>query len=218
MGDRITPSAIGPHDHGAHQRELRAAVADTMAHYDGRSRRLRKLKIPHILRSRLTHGFRNDAYALLRCHHPDCDLQLADFMRDIRFPDADSFVPTGVGGNTQVKVDATGNQIPFASKFTATLGGQYRTPLLGGELTADVNALYNDGFFTEVDEQRRQGDYLLLNASLCWVAPNKAYSVSLWGKNLANEAILLSQDGTVHATAASYQSPRTYGVTLGVKF
>ena len=135
-----------------------------------------------------------------------------------KFPNADSFVPTGVGGNTQIKVDATGNQIPFASKFTATLGGQYRAPLLGGELTADVNALYNSGFFTEVDEQRRQGDYVLLNASLAWVAPNKAYSVSVWGKNLTNEAVLLSEDGAVHATAVSYQPPRTYGVTLGVKF
>ena len=135
-----------------------------------------------------------------------------------RFPNADSFVPTGVGGNAQIKVDATGNQIPFASKFTATLGGQYSAPLLGGEVTADVNALYNDGFFTEIDEGRRQNDYILLNASLGWVAPNQAYSISLWGKNLTNEAVLLSKDGAVHGTAASYQPPRTYGVTLGLKF
>ncbi|HKX78858.1 MAG TPA: TonB-dependent receptor [Novosphingobium sp.] len=135
-----------------------------------------------------------------------------------RFPNADSFVPTGVGGNAQIKVDATGNQIPFASKFTATLGGQYRAPLLGGELTADVNALYNSGFFTEVDEQRRQGSYVLVNASIGWAAPDEAYSVSIWGKNLTNEAVLLSKDGAVHATAVSYQPPRTYGVTLGIKF
>ncbi len=134
------------------------------------------------------------------------------------FPNADSFVPTGTGGNAQIKVDATGNQIPFASKFTATLGGQYRAPFLGGEVTADVNALYNDGFFTEVDDRRRQGDYLLLNAGLSWVAHNEAYSVSIWGKNLTNEAVLLGLDGAVHGTAASYQPPRTYGVTLGFKF
>ena len=134
------------------------------------------------------------------------------------FPAADSFVATGVGGNNQIKVDATGNQIPFATKFTATLGAQYRAPLMGGELTADVNGLYNDGFYTEVDEQRRQGNYVLVNASLGWVSPNKAYSVSVWGKNLANEAVLLSKDGALHGTAVSYQPPRTYGVTLGVKF
>ena len=134
------------------------------------------------------------------------------------FPGADSFVPTGVGGNNQIQVDATGNQIPFATKFTATLGAQYRAPLMGGELTADVNALYNDGFYTEVDEGRRQDNYVLVNASLGWVAPDERYSVSVWGKNLTDEAVLLSNDGAVHGTAVSYQPPRTYGVTLGVKF
>ncbi|HKR87602.1 MAG TPA: TonB-dependent receptor [Phenylobacterium sp.] len=135
-----------------------------------------------------------------------------------RFPNADSFVPTGVGGNNQVKVDATGNQIPFATKFTATLGAQYRAPLMGGEFVADGNALYNGGFFTQVDNRRRQDSYVLLNASLGWVAPNGAYSIRLWGKNLTNQAVLLNQDATVHATAESFQPPRTYGVTLGMKF
>ena len=135
-----------------------------------------------------------------------------------RFPNADSFVPTGIGGNNQIKVDATGNQIPFATKFTATLGAQYRAPLKGGEVIADANALYNDGFFTEVDEGRRQGAYVMVNASLGWVAPNEAYSIRVWGKNLTNEAVLLNKDGAVHATAESSQPPRTYGVTLGVKF
>ncbi|HKP77605.1 MAG TPA: TonB-dependent receptor [Phenylobacterium sp.] len=134
------------------------------------------------------------------------------------FPDADAFVPNPAGGNTQIKVDATGNQLPFATKFTASLGAQYRAPLAGGEVIADANGLYNAGFFTEVDERRRQGKYLLLNASLGWVAPDERYSIRLWGKNLTNEAVLLSNDGAVHATAESYQPPRTYGVTLGMKF
>ena len=126
-------------------------------------------------------------------------------------------MPTGVGGINQIQVDATGNQIPFATKFTATLGAQYRAPLMGGELTADVNALYNDGFYTEVDEGRRQDNYVLVNASLGWVAPDERYSVSVWGKNLTDKAVLLSNDGAVHGTAVSYQPPRTYGVTLGAK-
>lgn len=134
------------------------------------------------------------------------------------FPGADSFVPAVTGGSPQIQVDATGNQIPFATKFTATLGAQYRAPLMGGEVTADVNALYNDGFFTEVDEGRRQDKYVLVNASLGWVASGEAYSISLWGKNLTNKAVLLSNDGAVHATASSYNPPRTYGVTLGMKF
>ena len=134
------------------------------------------------------------------------------------FPDADAFVPNPQGGNTQIKIDATGNQIPFATKFTASLGAQYRAPVAGGEVIADAQALYNDGFFTEVDERRRQGKYVLLNASIGWVAPDERYSIRLWGKNLTNEAVLLNKDGALHGTAESSQPPRTYGVTVGAKF
>jgi iron complex outermembrane receptor protein len=134
------------------------------------------------------------------------------------YPDALYNIPLPTGGSLVTTGDATDHQLPFTSKLTATLGVDYTKQVLGGELSLNVNALYNDGFYSEVDNLRRQGSYPFLNSSLKWTSPGNTYHVSLWGKNLTNEAIVTTLAGAQLGTAASYQPPRTYGITAGATF
>jgi len=134
------------------------------------------------------------------------------------YPDALYNIPLPAGGSLVTTGDATDHQLPFTSKLTATLGADYTKPAFGGELSLNVNVLYNDGFYSEVDNLRRQGSYPFLNSSLKWTSPGKSYYVSLWGKNLTNEAIITTLAGAQLGTAASYQPPRTYGIAAGATF
>ncbi|HKQ82690.1 MAG TPA: TonB-dependent receptor [Steroidobacteraceae bacterium] len=134
------------------------------------------------------------------------------------YEDALFNIPVPTGGNLVTTADATDHELPFTSKLTATLGAEYSVPAFGGEMTLNLNAVYNDGFYTEVDNLRKQDSYPLVNAGVTWAAPGKAYYVRVWGKNLTDEAIATEIAGAVHGTAVSYQPPRTYGVTVGATF
>ncbi|MDG2002462.1 MAG: TonB-dependent receptor, partial [Novosphingobium sp.] len=70
------------------------------------------------------------------------------------------------------------------------------------------------------EEQRtREGGYVLLNASVTWTNPTDNYYVRAWGKNLTDERYRIHYRPL--GTGGTYQpmaEPRTYGLTVGVKF
>jgi iron complex outermembrane receptor protein len=134
------------------------------------------------------------------------------------FPGAIYDYQVPAGGNFATTGNADGNQLPFTSPFTASLAADYTVHAFAGELSFNVNVLYNNGFYSEVDNLRRQDSYELVNAGLTWASPGKGFHIRLWGRNLTNEAVVTQLVAAAQATAASYQPPRTYGVTVGVTF
>jgi iron complex outermembrane receptor protein len=129
------------------------------------------------------------------------------------------FVPPFGSTNPLLSIDASGNNLPLAPKFNATLGLQYNLKSAIGDWTASTDYNYNDGFYWEPDNLLRQGSYHIVNAQLRF-EPNKSYSISVWGKNLVDEkyagfaATQAGPSGYPYAAAA----PRTYGATFGFQF
>jgi iron complex outermembrane receptor protein len=133
------------------------------------------------------------------------------------FPVCDSSSPAG-GTPLNPNGVCTGNDIPFAAKFTGSVAVSYTRELAGGNLNATTNLYYNSGFAFEVDNVLRQTRYAKVNASLKWTS-HEGYSIGVFGSNLTDRRTsllqLTQQSGN---TGTTYADPRTYGVTLGFEF
>jgi iron complex outermembrane receptor protein len=132
------------------------------------------------------------------------------------FPNAviSTQVPTGIVITTG---SAKGNRLPVTADFSATLTATHRTPLSFADLLVDVSYTYNDGYFTQPDNILRQPAYNLAAAGAKLIFPS-GINARLWMRNILNEKIFNTLQAGTFDSNASYQAPRTYGVTLGMKF
>ena len=133
------------------------------------------------------------------------------------FPDAVQNVPLPGGGNLPGTFNARGKHLPYTAAFSGNVGLNWKHKIRSGEVFADGTLYYNDGYYPEVDNLRRVPGYAKLNATLGWTG-NNGLSVQVWGRNLTNKAIPSFIGSTAAITAVSYEQPRTYGATIGLKF
>lgn len=131
------------------------------------------------------------------------------------YPNAPIYTPALGGGLATVIGNATGNELPYAPKFSFNVGGDYVVPTAHGNYTFNINYAYTDSLFVNADNLVKQPSVGFLNSSLTWISLNGKWDVRLWGKNL-NDAhtytFLTEQQAGVTASPAA---PRTFGVTLG---
>lgn len=132
--------------------------------------------------------------------------------------DAVISTPVGGGAYAQATGDATGNSLPFTSKFSGNIGAEYKILVGSGNVSLAANYYFNDGYYLEVDNRARQGSFDQLSASLGWTSANERLSLRVWGKNLTNSEVYTQFSTAPQGRGASYQPPRTYGITLGSKF
>ena len=121
-----------------------------------------------------------------------------------------------IGGFTEVITgSAASKQLPYAPHFSFTLGANYVVQLQGNELDLNATVQNSSQFYLEPDNVMRQGNYTRLNTSVTWRPSSHHYAVTLWGKNLTNEAVI-SYGGTLVSglRTVGYEAPRTYGITL----
>jgi iron complex outermembrane receptor protein len=130
------------------------------------------------------------------------------------WPDATTYVPTGVGGNMVVVQDVKGDDMINAPKLTYNLGITYAIETDSGQYGAYVNYYYNDGFNWEVTGRLNQDSYSVVNAELSWLSTSGYWKVRLFGKNLTDEdySPVVDTGGIGDAIAAA--PPLTYGVGL----
>ena len=111
-------------------------------------------------------------------------------------------------GNTAAR--APDNKYSLALNYSTSLAN-------GGDLSIDVSGAYSDRFYTEATNQgvSFHDDYTVWDSSLRYTAPDSAWDVTLWGKNLSDELI------TSHAIVSSfggsvelYAPPRTVGFSF----
>lgn len=133
------------------------------------------------------------------------------------FPGAQFLYPQAAGGSTLVIANAKGNRVTLTPDWTATIAADYKIDLPIGRMLLNTTYTHSDGYFTEASNLRRQGAYDLVSASATLTIKDR-YTVSVWGKNLANEAVLTQLTASTLATGAQYQPPRTYGATMGFHF
>lgn len=67
----------------------------------------------------------------------------------------------------------------------------------------------------------KQKSYALLSGNIGWTSANGRFNASVWGKNLTNKFYFTSRVDLLAGFGFDYNhigGPRTYGVTLGVKY
>ena len=128
-------------------------------------------------------------------------------------------VPRADGGATLLAINASGNRIPQAQKFVASLSGDYEREFDFGTLRFNLTGSYNGDYYIEADNFLRQPAYGLVNTSLAWTSTDKRYTVSVWGRNLLDERIIFNASSQAIGYPTSYgQPPRTYGLTGRLNF
>lgn len=139
----------------------------------------------------------------------------------VDFPAAQTNAVNPAGGVTQSFQSAAGKKLPNAPTGVIVGGATYTIPMGPNSLTLNGNVYHSSSYFTEPDNFRSQRAYELYNASVEFTFHDR-WSISVWGKNLSNEAVDLfpSVNGLGGGTGiarSAFAPPRTYGVTLGVE-
>ena len=134
------------------------------------------------------------------------------------FPNAPISSPSGLFPVTAGS--ATDNSLPYSPTWALTFGGDYSfRNIVGGTLVVAANYQYNSGFALEIDNVVHQPAYSLVNASVKWTSDSSPLTLTLWGNNLTNEAVLTSVVTENFGTHnAYYSAPRTFGVRAGYHF
>jgi iron complex outermembrane recepter protein len=142
-----------------------------------------------------------------------------------RFDQADICTPRTLPGPPSVTAgyicapgSATGNQLPDAPKFTASLAPTYTVPVSYGSFDLSGTWSYNSGFTTTPGMELKQPSFSLLAASLQFIGPDKRYYVKLWGSNLTNEQVAMNLTISSIGSVVGLLAPRTFGVTVGRSF
>jgi outer membrane receptor protein involved in Fe transport len=147
------------------------------------------------------------------------------------FPGAVASTVNPAGGYFVGIGNVTGNRTVLSPKHTFSATGGYTVPISNGEVKFTASYYYNSGSYEDPDNLVKSPGYSLVNASVRWRSANDKFTVALWGNNLTNKAVT-SFLGIVNlgygfagmpgiqagVTRASYEPPRTYGVTVGAKF
>jgi iron complex outermembrane recepter protein len=135
------------------------------------------------------------------------------------FPNAQISTPLPAGGNSQTQGSASGNRIPLTPDWTIDLGLDYVVPLSSSKLLFSAHYFHSDGWRPEPDNRLQQKPYNLLSSSLKWEIGDEArYSLTVWGKNLTNEAYATQLQTQGRTDTVTIAAGRTFGGTLGVKF
>ena len=124
----------------------------------------------------------------------------------------------GVGG-----VDYSGKTPTYTSKYQLNGTVDYRIPLgERGSVGLEADATYRARtFFTVANDARLgQAGYVLANASVAYYAPNQAWSVRGWVKNIADKVYYVG-GFDFDLIGANYMLPgdrRSYGVTVSYTY
>lgn len=122
-------------------------------------------------------------------------------------------------------VDYKGNKLPYAPSATIGTGIEKDFDLSNGSYIGfDLDTIYNSGFWGVYTNAAglRQKAYTKTDISLSYNDPDRKWSVTLYARNLENEATYTSQIETGYGgnfERASYlEAPRTFGVRLKYAF
>lgn len=113
--------------------------------------------------------------------------------------------------------DVEGNQPPNAPEWTAKLAARLDFPLGNGSnigLRADWRGR-SDVFVGATNDNTRPG-VDIYGAAVFWDSPDEQWNVTVWGRNLGDEAEIVSvgPGAIVSQNPTAFGPPRTYGLTL----
>jgi iron complex outermembrane receptor protein len=116
--------------------------------------------------------------------------------------------------------DVSGNTPALVAPWTGDVTANYT--LLrrgGGALSLSGTYSYHGKYFADTANQLELPAYNLVSAALSWNSVGDRYRVQVWGKNLADEVVILQSAILTSVGVVSLPGPpRTYGITVGVNF
>lgn len=131
---------------------------------------------------------------------------------------------TEIKQGTVSGVDVAGNELSNAPELSFT-GGLDVVAMDNshGKVSLRADISYSSSQFFEVINVPRleQDAYTLVGANVEYQSPGGVWNVSFWGKNLTDELYFTSRIDLLAGFGYDYNhigAPRTYGVTVGVKF
>jgi outer membrane receptor protein involved in Fe transport len=124
------------------------------------------------------------------------------------------------GGGAIITIgSAKGKRLPLAQEFVGTVALDWHHEMDRGTLDANLTVNQNGNYFFEPDNFLVQKAYTMVNASLKYTPPGDRISFSVFGKNLADERILVQPSTQPIGYPTTYGvPPRTYGVAARVEF
>ncbi len=121
-------------------------------------------------------------------------------------------------------VNVAGNELSNAPSLTFN-GGVDATVMDGGagKLSLHGDLAYSSSQYFEVLNISRlqQKSYALLSGHIDWESSNGRWNASIWGKNLTNKFYFTSRVDLLAGFGFDYNhisAPRSYGITVGVKY
>lgn len=119
--------------------------------------------------------------------------------------------------------DLSGNTTRMSPEWSANLHPSYEFSLgNGGTLALAANAVYKGKqYHTEFNDERLSSEeYTIVDANVLFTSPGERYTVNLWGKNLTDEFVWAGSYAvaSTRTIGGTLLPPRSYGVTVGVRF
>jgi iron complex outermembrane receptor protein len=118
--------------------------------------------------------------------------------------------------------DFSGFRLQNTPEWTGSANAAYEFPLAAGTARAYVEFTHSaDKYLTSLDNSPRTvvQEMNLVNASVEWSPQSDAWTLSLWGRNLADKRYIASAfeaPGTIRFV--NYAPPREFGVTLNYRW
>lgn len=119
--------------------------------------------------------------------------------------------------------DLSGNRTRMSPEWSYSVHPSFEIPIANGaSLTLAANAVYKGKqYHSEFNDERMASDaYTMVDANVLYTAPGKRVTVNLWAKNLTDELVWAGSYAvaSTRTIGGTLLPPRTYGVTLGLKF
>jgi len=114
-------------------------------------------------------------------------------------------------------IDASGNRLNNAPKFTMNLAAQYTYPLAGGDsvYARGEYSRRSQSYFTVLNSPLiGQDAYDLVNASLGYTSKDGRWTAEVWGRNLGDEEYVVNVYTNGPVPSGIPGAPKTYGVRL----
>jgi iron complex outermembrane receptor protein len=141
--------------------------------------------------------------------------------RYVDFENAVVYVPnpaTGGFGNVAIQRDVSGNDAIRAPELTLSAQVRLAVPTQLGSLGLTASYYYNDGFWFDPGNLFRQVSHSLVQLRANLVTLDERLTLSVFGKNLLDEEVLVGVVPSNFAILGQYAAPRTYGVEVAYKF
>ena len=131
---------------------------------------------------------------------------------------------TKIQQGTVSGVNVAGNKLSNAPSLTFNGGFDVTAfDTNAGKLSLHGDLAYSSSQYFEVINVPRlkQKSYALLSGHIDWESANGRWNASIWGKNLTNKFYFTSRVDLLAGFGFDYNhisAPRTYGITVGVKY